>query len=135
MTYFWSHLEPSIAICTACLMTYRPLFRLHATQAAGTLLQTNPQSHATGSSTNRTANVGGGVWPLPPPPISRELRLDPRPNHPGQRSNLTGADIELEVLTRREDQETQRGTRREREARRDEYEGSGIIVGEAASFV
>lgn len=135
MTYFWSHLEPSIAICTACLMTYRPLFRLHATQAPGTRLPTNPQSQATGSSTNRTADVGGGIWPLPPPPISSGLRLDPRPNNPGQRSNLTGVDIELEVLTRREDQETQRRTEREREARRDEYEGSRIVVGEAASFV
>lgn len=139
MTYFWSHLEPSIAICTACLMTYRPLFRLHATRDPGTLLPTNTQSHATGSSTNRTANVGGrirndGNWPLPPP-IRSGLQLDPRPSNPGQRSDLTGVDLELEILTKEEGQEKQRKAQRERQARGDEYECSRIVVGEEASFV
>lgn len=142
MTYFWSHLEPSIAICTACLMTYKPLFCLPAVLAPATLLPTNTQSHATGSSTNRTANVAGGIrndgnWPLPPP-IRSGLWLDPRPNNPGQRSDLTGVDLELEVLTKKEDQEKQRRIQRERETqacRRDEYEGPRIVVGEEASFV
>lgn len=138
MTYFWSHLEPSVAICTACLMTYKPLFCLPKARAPGTLLSTNTQSHPTGSSTNRTANVGGGIrndgsWPLSPS-IRSGLQLDPRPNHPGQRSNLTGVILELEVLTN----EGQRKTLREREAQAsggDKYEDSRIVVGEAASFV
>lgn len=142
MTYFWSHLEPSIAICTACLMTYKPLFRRPATLAPGTLLPTNTQSHATGSSTIRTANVGGEIrnddnWPLPPP-IRSGLRLGPRPNNPGQRSGLTGVDLELGMLTKKEDQEKQKKIQRERDAQDyqgDEYEGSRIVVGEEASFV
>lgn len=142
MTYFWSHLEPSIAICTACLTTYKPLFRRPATLAPGTLLPTNTQSHATGSSTIRTANVGGEIrnddnWPLPPP-IRSGLRLGPRPSNPGQRSGLTGVDLELGMLTKKEDQEKQKKIQREREAQDyqgDEYEGSRIVVGEEASFV
>ena len=142
MTYFWSHLEPSIAICTACLMTYKPLFRRPATLAPGTLLHTNTQSHANGSSTIRTANVGGEIrnddnWPLPPP-IRSGLRLGPRPNNPEQRSGLTGVDLELEMLTKKEDQEKQKKIQREREAQDyqgDGYEGSRIVVGEEASFV
>lgn len=122
-------------------MTYKPLFRRPATLALGTLLPTNTQSHATGSSTIRTANVGGGIrddgnWPLPAP-IRSGLQLDPRPNNPGQRSDLSGVDLELQVLTKKEDQEKQRKIQREREAQDDrgEYEGSRIVVGEEASFV
>lgn len=138
MTYFWSHLEPSVAICTACLMTYKPLFCLPKVLAPGTLLPTNTQSHATGSSTNRTANVGGGIrndsnWPLPPP-IRSGLHLNPRPNNPGQRSDSTGVGLELEVLSK----EGQRKTQKEIEAqasRGDESEDPRMVVGEVASFV
>lgn len=73
-----------------------------------------------------------------PPPIRSGLRLGPRPNNPGQRSGLTGVDLELGMLTKKEDQEKQKKIQREREAQDnqgDEYEGSRIVVGEEASFV
>lgn len=78
-----------------------------------------------------------GNWPLSPP-IRSGLQLDPRPQKPGQRSDLTGVNIELELLTKKEDQEKRRKTHRGREARAyrgDEYECSRIVMGEEASFV
>ena len=142
MTYFWSHLEPSIAICTACLMTYKPLFCRPAKPSTQSLT-TGPQNHNTGSSTNRKTTIGSGIrnevnWPLPPPPIRSRLQFDPRSKKSGQNSNLTGADLELELLTKKEEQEKERKTQREMEAqvyRGDEYDCSRIVVGEEASFV
>lgn len=128
MTYFWSYLEPSIAICTACLMTYRPLF----------CLSTCNQSDTTPSFDNRQIDAGGGfindvIWPLPPPIRSR-LQLDPR-------SNLPGVDLELELLTKKEDQEKLRKAQRERKAQaqaqayRHDHGISRIDEWEEASFV
>lgn len=51
---------------------------------------------------------------------------------------MTGVDFELDLLTKKEDQEKQRKMRREMEAqayRGDEYESSRIVVREEASFV
>lgn len=145
MTYFWSHLEPSIAICTACLMTYKPLFCLPATRIPTSTqrLTTGPQNPNTGSSANRKTTIGSGIrnegnWPLPPPPIRSRLQLDPRSKKSGQNSNLTGAGLELELLTKKVEQEKHRKTHRETEAqayRGDEYDCSRIMVGEEASFV
>lgn len=133
MTYFWSHLEPSTAICTACIMTYKPLFSFP-------LFPNRTKSSTSGSSANkvqypRTLIMHESDWAAIPRVL--QFETDYRRSMPGSSDLAVRVDIPVDSLTTKKDGQDKRRNEKDKEldCHGDEYECSTIAMGSETSFV
>lgn len=133
MTYFWSHLEPSTAICAACIMTYKPLFSLP-------LFPSRAKSSTSGSSANKvtypkTRIMNESDWAAIPRIL--QFERDYIRSMPGSSDLAVGADIPMNSLTKMKVGQEKRRNEKDKESdcHGDEYESSRITMGSETSFV